>query len=682
MKFNCALFLVFVCLASTAAAQDEPYSQAYDAVGHPQLRGILEDDFTGMLENCMQWPTGRVHLTLEKTGKFGSTSTKEVTSIPRDILSEVKALNYVKSPTDASLGALFTYIFTQADKDSDSEKTPVGDRLLNFSLPQDISYLLDTRYSGTVYGQTCASSISGKLQVAGGYSLPVADVQASIDASASKSASWSLDLIDGTFNSPLPELLDNLDVGVAPYTQLLIWKWYRDEFASHPDVVSTKNYLLRRLHGIAIYKVYGDKEYFTMQAGANASLNAVFVKASGQVNADSNATANTKINVYQVMPYVDQSTGKGDKDWSLLPPPATLASEHFQTALQESALNSIVQPYSIHIEHNIATAIPRDICTKSLWDAYAPDGSTIPSLILSSVSVAPTAKSTDQSVPCIFETHYNVPGTIPSAGIPLNYGFAMKIDPAKPASGANAFVLTAPGVVLTTADGPNLSVGLINPGFNSSPFGAGSTKLDWNIVLQVAETPTAQIGSGTTVSITNLGLSCGGSIILGAITVTPLAVAPTIIGGAKELQFTVSKVVLDSDVNSAAKTGLIKCHLTGTATFTLSAGGNVSRPLSTGQGIEILFPPAPPPSAPSGVAFTASTNQVTLTWSAVSGATSFNVYKSTASGSRTGVPYRSGITGTSFTDTGLTTGYQLYYVITAVSTSGEGAPSSEVLAHQ
>ncbi|MGO8672686.1 MAG: PKD domain-containing protein [Capsulimonadaceae bacterium] len=89
--------------------------------------------------------------------------------------------------------------------------------------------------------------------------------------------------------------------------------------------------------------------------------------------------------------------------------------------------------------------------------------------------------------------------------------------------------------------------------------------------------------------------------------------------------------------------------------------------------------PLPPmPQAPTSVTGTPSISQVTLTWGAVSRATSYNVYRATTSGAEGSTAYSTGITGLSFTDTGLTAASQYYYTVTAVNLAGESAPSTEV----
>jgi len=83
-----------------------------------------------------------------------------------------------------------------------------------------------------------------------------------------------------------------------------------------------------------------------------------------------------------------------------------------------------------------------------------------------------------------------------------------------------------------------------------------------------------------------------------------------------------------------------------------------------------------PPGAPSALNATPGDAQASLTWTAASGATLYRVHRGTASGG----PYtaiRSNLTGTSYTDTGLTNGVTYYYVVTATNAAGEGPNSNE-----
>ncbi len=85
-----------------------------------------------------------------------------------------------------------------------------------------------------------------------------------------------------------------------------------------------------------------------------------------------------------------------------------------------------------------------------------------------------------------------------------------------------------------------------------------------------------------------------------------------------------------------------------------------------------------PPSAPTGLTATAGNQQVSLTWGAVSGASSYNVKRATANGG----PYTTaGSPSTnSYNDTAVTNGTTYYYVVSAVNSYGESANSSQASA--
>jgi len=104
-------------------------------------------------------------------------------------------------------------------------------------------------------------------------------------------------------------------------------------------------------------------------------------------------------------------------------------------------------------------------------------------------------------------------------------------------------------------------------------------------------------------------------------------------------------------------------------------GGGASLPLFIGHN----GPPTNPPGTPTGLAATPGNSQVSLSWSASAGAISYNVKRSTISDG----PYTtiaSGVTTTSYLNTGLNNGTTYYFVISAVNAIGESANSSQVIA--
>jgi len=100
------------------------------------------------------------------------------------------------------------------------------------------------------------------------------------------------------------------------------------------------------------------------------------------------------------------------------------------------------------------------------------------------------------------------------------------------------------------------------------------------------------------------------------------------------------------------------------------------------ESFEVSATPAatPPPAAPGGVSATPGNAQATVIWSAVTGATSYNLYWGTASGvtKATGTKI-AGVTSPKDV-TSLANGTKYYFVVTAVNANGESAESAEVFA--
>jgi len=91
-------------------------------------------------------------------------------------------------------------------------------------------------------------------------------------------------------------------------------------------------------------------------------------------------------------------------------------------------------------------------------------------------------------------------------------------------------------------------------------------------------------------------------------------------------------------------------------------------------------PKVVPPPTPANPVAQAGFGNISITWNASQGATSYTIYRGTTSGGEGTTAYATGITSASYTDSNVTAGTTYYYKIAAVNTAGTSAASSEVFA--
>lgn len=146
----------------------------------------------------------------------------------------------------------------------------------------------------------------------------------------------------------------------------------------------------------------------------------------------------------------------------------------------------------------------------------------------------------------------------------------------------------------------------------------------------------------------------------------------------RALQANGTPVVLDAGNNT---TFVDKGLTNGTVYYySVSAYSGAGESARSGQISATPSAPLVKPGVPGGVSASAGNSQVIVSWSSASGAASYNIYRSTASGGQGTTPYRSNLTASPFTDTGVTNGTTYFYKVSAVNSAGEGALSAEVQA--
>jgi hypothetical protein len=88
--------------------------------------------------------------------------------------------------------------------------------------------------------------------------------------------------------------------------------------------------------------------------------------------------------------------------------------------------------------------------------------------------------------------------------------------------------------------------------------------------------------------------------------------------------------------------------------------------------------PGGPPAAPTELAANADILKVSLQWDSIGGASSYSIYRATASGAET--LYQTGLTSTTFSDTNVQANITYYYRVAAVNSFGQSALSNEASA--
>lgn len=251
--------------------------------------------------------------------------------------------------------------------------------------------------------------------------------------------------------------------------------------------------------------------------------------------------------------------------------------------------------------------------------------------------------------------------------------------------------MQAPGSAVYQISGGNTSgAGGIAP-YVADEFYSGGTAVLHSVTVDTSKVtnPAPQAvyqyeryGSGTSFTYTLPNLTAGGSYTV------RLHFAKTYFTSTGQRIFNVSingtQVLTNFDIVAAAggaKTAVIEQFATAA-----NSSGDIVIAFNLGSannpkvdGIEVITASTGPPGAPTNLTATAGNAQVSLSWTASSGATSYNVKRSTTSGG----PYSNiatGVTSTSFTNTGLTNGTTYFYVVSGVNSSGESPNSNQASA--
>jgi fibronectin type 3 domain-containing protein len=247
-------------------------------------------------------------------------------------------------------------------------------------------------------------------------------------------------------------------------------------------------------------------------------------------------------------------------------------------------------------------------------------------------------------------------------------------------------------VSLTVASESPFPSGVTSGGFSPSTItGSGSSTLTMNTTTAAVPYALSLTITGTSGSLTHTT-----STTLMVTLAPPTSLSATPASGQVSLSWTapvgasgyqVKRSIVSggpyATVGCAAGTSFVDTGLTNGTTYyyvvaATYTGGPVAGGASANSAEKSATPQAAVPQAPAGLTATPGNAQVSLSWNPSSGATSYNVKRSTVPGG----PYTivGSPVGTSFTDSGLTNGTTYDYVVSAVNASGESGNSTEVSA--
>ena len=200
----------------------------------------------------------------------------------------------------------------------------------------------------------------------------------------------------------------------------------------------------------------------------------------------------------------------------------------------------------------------------------------------------------------------------------------------------------------------------------NGPIGSTSTTAPFSLSASPGSFSVTQGSSDATSTITVTPGTYSGTVYLTATQTTGSGLSVSI------------SPASGSGSNSWTSTLTVGAGSAAVGTYTVTVAGAETSGGSPASSTSVTVTVNGPPAAPGNLTASAGNGQVSLTWTASPGATSYDVLRSTTSGSE--ILLTTGVTSTSYTDTSVTNGTTYYYEVEAVNTYGTSSPSIEASA--
>jgi hypothetical protein len=515
----------------------------------------------------------------------------------------------------------------------------------------------------------CMSLLALVGKAGANYSIPFFSLSAAFEASRNVSSNQVSTFILGTFQSPYEKLSDpKVDPNQRLFAALkaLNWRLHATD--------ANKNQYVSTIHVLAINKNVTTAESASVLANLKAGVNFQILNASGSVAGQLGNSLQANGDSY-ITYFWDYKMGRLPENNVLI----DTISQSFGEGLapdntQVTLMNTITVSGTI-------SGWPRELCDKNLWTLKTGTNFSPGQL---DMKIVPTSSAFDQC---------NI-----SAAFSLSSAAAAKLNQA-----GTTLDVASPGLLLNSAPNGNVSIPLRvtkslylagKPSIKVDPVTAKwativdstsgqKASVKW-IVAGHIEVPVGRIistiGPGEFVCKSQEGKTSSLNLDTVQITKSP---TPTDSGFAMDVRLSLTGVPsFDDDFNQANKQTCVISGSLNVGTTAVGGGGSQSDLVNLQTNV-VYYPnplPTKAPPAPVGLAASAGNAQISLTWSASNGSTSYNIYRATTAGAETsGTPINKvPITSTSYIDTGLVNGTTYFYVVKAVNGIGSSENSTEV----
>lgn len=411
-------------LSTPAAAEKKPvppipFTTDGNKVG---LGGWVERDLQNMMTACLG-----SKLQAERKVAL-STERKDVTAVP-NLLTGALNLRIAGIPdpavilqADGDLARLFGVVFSSSAKFEADDRAGADYLAKDYTVVESIA--VAPGFSTVSYLTTCSLGMSAALGAQGDYSIPVARVQASINANYDSSGAYALNLVEGIFESPVVAMYRRRnanpvlqDAGQL-YASLIFWDWY----AADVTRIGKTNIILDQFSGLTVYKRAGYTQETKFDVSLGGSFQVPGASLSSSTAAAFKRTTDVTLQGFASVAYVDSSTQKAKRTPFSIPAPTEIATRAAQSAQvtwqadPESELTIVdLTPKKFFQQIRY---LPGQYCATAYWKTSDPNVTILGTL--------PPGRDADTGLPfCTFRMEYKPSGTVSATPgtLPVAFNF-------------------------------------------------------------------------------------------------------------------------------------------------------------------------------------------------------------------------------------------------------------------